>query len=96
MAIGAEYLGIERAFYVLIGLLFLFYGYFRTIERPAVSVVLTVASLGSRVALAYLMSGERLMGVRGIWMSVPIGWFLAGLTGVLFLIRSRRTAEDPV
>lgn len=93
VAIGAEYLRIEGSFYFLIGLLFLFYGYFRAVEKPAVSVVLTVISLGTRVALAYLLSGLPLLGVRGIWMSVPIGWFLADLAGTLLLIRSRRTAE---
>ena len=40
------------------------------------SVILTIASLGTRVALAYLLSATPL-GVTGIWLSVPIGWSLA-------------------
>ena len=90
IATGAEYLRIEGSFYFLIGLLFLFYGYFRAVGRPAVSVVLTVVSLGTRVALAHLLSGLPALGVKGIWMSVPIGWFLADLAGVLFLAGAGR------
>ena len=39
-------------------------------------VVRTIASLGTRVALADLLSATAL-GVIGIWLSVPIGWMLA-------------------
>ena len=46
LAIGVQYLRIEGAFYCLIGLLFLLYGFFRAIEKPGMSVVLTVISLG--------------------------------------------------
>ena len=46
------------------------------------SVVLTVISLGTRVVLAYLLS--TVIGVTGIWWSVPIGWFLADVTGVVY------------
>lgn len=89
---GAEYLRIEGSFYFLIGLLFLFYGYFRAVGRPGISVALTVVSLGTRVALAYLLSGLPFLGVRGIWMSVPIGWFLADLAGAAFLRRIPETS----
>ena len=48
IAIGTGYLRIEAAFYLGIGILFLLYGYFRAVNRPAVSVVLTICSLGTR------------------------------------------------
>ncbi len=64
-----------------IGLLFLLYGYYRAVNRPGMSVILTIASLGTRVALAYLLSATAL-GVTGIWVSVPIGWALADCIGV--------------
>ena len=85
LAIGVSYLRIEGAFYCLIGFLFLFYGYFRAVKRPGVSVVLTVISLGTRVALAYGLAAVPAIGVTGIWASVPIGWFLADLAGVVML-----------
>ena len=83
LAIGVSYLRIEGSFYCLIGLLFLFYGYYRAVKRPGMSVVLTAISLGTRVALAYGLSAIPAIGVTGIWMSVPIGWFLADVVGFL-------------
>lgn len=78
---GVHYLRIEGAYYIGIGVLFLLYGYYRAVERPAMSVVLTIASLGTRVALAYALSATAL-GVTGIWLSVPIGWALADGIGI--------------
>ncbi len=81
---GVQYLRIEGAFYCGIGCLFLLYGFYRAVERPGMSVVLTVISLGTRVALAYLLSALPAIGVAGIWWSVPIGWFLADAVGFLY------------
>lgn len=89
IAIGVLYLRIEGAFYCLIGFLFMFYGYFRALERPAVSTILTVISLGTRVVLAYGLSALPALGVKGIWMSIPIGWGLADLAGLAFYFRGR-------
>lgn len=76
IAAGVRYLRIEGACYFGIGWLFLLYGYYRAIQKPMMSVILTVISLGTRVALAYLLSG--LIGVTGIWLSIPIGWAAGG------------------
>ena len=81
---GVRYLRIEGAFYCGIGCLFLLYGLYRALGRPGMSVVLTVVSLGTRVALAYLLSAIPAVGVVGIWWSVPIGWALADLVGLLY------------
>ena len=89
IAIGAGYLHIEAAFYFGIGLLFLFYGYYRAVHKPGISVVLTVISLGTRVVLAYALSSIEAVGVTGIWMSVPIGWVLADLAGAWYYFRRR-------
>lgn len=92
--IGIEYLRIEGAFYIGIGILFLLYGYFRGVNRPGISLVLTVISLGTRVALAYLLAAIPEIGVLGIWWAIPIGWALADVTGLL-LMRRGITAEEP-
>lgn len=81
--VGVQYLYIEASFYIGIGVLFLLYGYYRAVGRPGISVILTVISLGTRVVLAYTLSAVPAIGVIGIWISVPIGWFLADLTGIL-------------
>lgn len=83
IAIGVGYLRVEGAFYCGIGLLFLLYGFYRGIEKPEMSLVLTVISLGTRVLLAYLLAPRPSIGVWGIWWAIPIGWFLADLTGIL-------------
>lgn len=86
--IGVGYLRIEGAFYIGIGILFLLYGYFRGVNRPGISLVLTVISLGTRVALAYALAAVPGIGVLGIWWAIPIGWALADITG--FVIMGRR------
>lgn len=92
IAVGAEYLRVEGAFYFGIGLLFIFYGYFRAVGKPSVSVVLTVVSLGTRVVLAYMLAAFLGVGVIGIWVAVPVGWVLADIGGVIFLKRYRKTS----
>lgn len=84
LQIGVQYLRIEGSFYFGIGLLFLLYGYYRAVEKPGMSVVLTGVSLGLRVLLAYVLSSNPALGVIGIWVSVPIGWILADLTGAVY------------
>lgn len=81
---GVRYLRIEGACYIGIGWLFLLYGLYRALGRPGMSVVLTVFSLGTRVALAYILSAIPEIGVVGIWWSVPIGWALADIVGLLY------------
>ncbi len=84
IAVGVGYLRIEASCYFGIGLLFLLYGFYRAINRPGMSVVLTVISLGTRVLLAYVLSAVPSIGVTGIWVAVPIGWALADLTGAAY------------
>lgn len=91
--IGADYLHIEGAFYIGIGVLFLLYGLFRGLGRPSVSIALTVISLGSRVALAYALSAVPSIGLAGIWWAVPIGWALADITGLLIYFRDKKTEK---
>ncbi len=95
---GVQYLRIEGMFYIGIGILFMLYGYYRAVSRPGVSVVLTVISLGTRVLLAYTLSAVSWIGVAGIWVSIPIGWFLADFAGILLLKRSRtlKKSQDTV
>ena len=71
LASGVRYLRIEGAFYCGIGCLFLLYGLYRALGKPGMSVVLTVISLGTRVALAYALAAVPSIGVTGIWWSVP-------------------------
>lgn len=82
ISIGVQYLRIEGAFYIGIGILFMLYGYYRAVNKPMMSVVLTVISLGTRVLLSYVLSVIPVIGVVGIWAAIPIGWFLADAVGI--------------
>ena len=90
IARGAGYLRIEGVMYVGIGILFLWYGYFRGIRKPHISLILTVISLGTRVALSYALAPRTSLGVTAIWCSIPIGWFLADAAGWLFYRRNKQ------
>ena len=89
VAEGIRYLHTVGPFYFGIGCLFLFYGLYRAVGKPAISVVLTVISLGTRVALSYTLSAVPGIGVTGIWWSIPIGWGLADLAGFLCYRRNK-------
>lgn len=82
--IGVQYLRIVSVFYIGIGILFMFYGYFRAINKAEISLVLTIISLGTRVALAFTLSSIPFIGIKGIWIAIPIGWILADLCGLFF------------
>ncbi len=88
--IGMQYLYIEGSCYIGIGILFLLYGFYRGMGKAAMSIVLTVISLGTRVALAYALSAIPAVGMAGIWWAVPIGWLLADLTGGLHYFTHRK------
>lgn len=92
---AVRYLRIEGAFYYLIACLFLLYGLYRALGKPGMSVVLTIISLGLRVALAYALSAIPGLGVVGIWWSVPIGWILADIFGIgYYLLKQRRLTPN--
>lgn len=91
IAEGVRYLRIEGAMYVGIGILFLWYGYFRGINKPYISLILTMILLGTRVALSYALAPHTALGVTAIWCSIPIGWFLADMAGLIFY---RKTDEE--
>lgn len=84
-AIGMGYLLIVASFYTLIGYLFMFYGLFRGLGKPAISIILTIISLGVRVLLAYSLSSIPEIGLIGVWWAIPIGWALADIAGLLVL-----------
>lgn len=81
ISIGVSYLRLEGSFYALIGILFLLYGYFRADGRPVISLLLTVISLGLRVLLSYSLAPS--YGYYVIWLSIPLGWIAADITGYI-------------
>ena len=90
IAEGVKYLRIEGAMYIGIGILFLWYAYFRGIKKPHISLILTIISLGTRVALSYALAPNTPLGVIAIWLSIPIGWVLADIAGLIFYNRDKK------
>ena len=90
ISIGVQYLRIEGACYCGIGGLVLLYGLYRGVGKPAVSIVLTVISLGTRVLLAYVLAAIPSIGLVGIWWAIPIGWLLADITGIVYYMRNKK------
>ena len=89
VAEGVRFLHTVGPFYFGIGCLFLFYGLYRAVGKPGMSVALTVISLGIRVGLSYTLAKIPSIGVAGIWWSIPIGWGIADLTGLFYFIRHK-------
>ena len=54
-----KYIMENRDLTVGIGILFMLYGYYRAVNKPLMSVVLTILSLGTRVLLAYILRERR-------------------------------------
>ena len=94
ISVGMGYLRIEGAFYIGIGILFMLYGFYRAVDKPIMSVVLTVISLGTRVILAYVLSAIDFIGVTGIWAAIPIGWFLADLVGLIYMKKTKNVLKS--
>lgn len=91
---GIKYLRIEGVFYWRIGCLFLLYGFFRAIEKPGISLILTIVSLGTRVVLSYSLAGIPAIGVKGIWWSIPIGWILADGVGFFYYLKNKKNFDE--
>lgn len=89
LAIGSHYLNIVAPFYFFIGLLFLFYGFYRGLGKMTISIQLTFVSLGLRVVLAYFLS-KTTLGFSGICWSIPVGWLIADLLGFYFYFKLKK------
>lgn len=79
ISIGVGYLRIVAVFYVLLGFIVMFYGFFRGIGSIRISVLMTVVSQGLRVVLAYSFAPVK--GFSGICWAIVIGWLLSDLIG---------------
>jgi Na+-driven multidrug efflux pump len=42
------------------------------------------------VILAYSLAPVESIGVLAIWWAIPIGWFLADMTGILYMFLQKK------
>jgi len=79
IAIGVGYLRIVSVFYVLLGFIVMFYGFFRGLGAIKISILMTIVSQGLRVLLAYSFAPVK--GFSGVCWAIVVGWFLSDLLG---------------
>lgn len=79
ISIGVGYLRIVPVFYVLLGFIVMFYGFFRGLGAIKISIFMTVVSQGLRVLLAYSFAPAK--GFSGICWAIVVGWLLSDLLG---------------
>ena len=81
---GIRYIQIVGTSYALICILNLYYGHYRGLEKPHVSFILSIISLGTRNLISYAFAKTSVLGVAVIYFSIPIGWLLADLVGYIY------------
>lgn len=79
IGIGVGYLRFVPVFYVLLGFIVMFYGFFRGLGAIGISIALTILSQGLRVLLAY--SFAPFQGFSGVCQAIVVGWLLSDLLG---------------
>ena len=73
VAIGAEYLMTIGPFFFIIGTSFMLTSCIRGAGDSIFAMISSIVSLWlARIPTAYILSS--ILGVRGIWMGIPIGW----------------------
>ncbi len=79
---GGEYLLIVSLFYILAGIMFTTSGMLRGAGDMIPSSVSTLVSLFIRIAATWALSLYTPLGYRGIWWSIPIGWFFGMIVAI--------------
>lgn len=85
---GVKYLHIVSAGYALLSILFVTAGLIRGTGNSIFPMFMTIASLWVvRVPVAAVLSKP--FGTTGLWLGIPIGWFLGAVVGVVYYISGR-------
>lgn len=85
ISIGKEYLMIISSFYFLFSILFVYSGVFRGAGDTLKPMFITLFTLWVvRIPLAYYLSD--IIGVNGIWWSLPIAWFIGVIISFFYYL----------
>lgn len=94
ISIGVEYLVVVALFYWSFNLMFVINGLLRGAGATLIPMVTTLVSLWAvRVPSAYGLS--KVLGVTGIWWSIPIGWGV-GMVGAYLYYRTGKWKNKTV
>jgi Na+-driven multidrug efflux pump len=90
IALGARYLLIVGATYLLFSTMFINNGVMRGAGDAFIPMINTLLALWLvRIPLALLFSGPLGMGTDGIWWSVPAGWLMGTVFSTWYYIGGR-------
>ena len=90
MAIGAQYLAIVGATYILFSTMFINNGVMRGAGDAFIPMINTILALWViRIPCALLFSGPLGMGATGIWWSVPAGWAMGAIFSTWYYLGGR-------
>ena len=80
---GLTYMHTVSLFYILMGLLFVSNGMLRGSGDMGAFTLSSMASLFSRVAVAYALAYLTPLGANAIWWSIPAGWAIGSVVSLL-------------
>lgn len=78
---GAEYLHIMGLFFLAGGILVVYHNVLRPAGDVAVTILMGVSEVITRISFAFLLSGW--FGYRGLWWVSPITWVCAACVGAV-------------
>ncbi len=81
IAIAAPIIRITAAFGTVLGVLFCFQHFLRSVSDVKPTIVMSAAEIISRGTLPFLLSS--VFGYFGIWWATPIGWTASMLIGII-------------
>ena len=81
---GVTFLKIVAPFYVVVAAKLIADGILRGVNRMKLFMAATIVDLVVRVAFAALLAMVIGMGINGIWLSWPIGWFIGTALSLYF------------
>jgi putative MATE family efflux protein len=77
IAVGTDYIRVLSYFYIINGVMYVFACLFRGSGDVAAPLVISIFTIGTRTAAAYLLAGVPAIAEKAIWWSPPIGWGIA-------------------
>ncbi|MCR5595739.1 MAG: MATE family efflux transporter [Lachnospiraceae bacterium] len=92
---GAQALRITSLFYVFLGVIYVVRGVLNGVGDSVFAFINGIVEVICRCTFPAFMTGLPIMGLWGIWWSVGVTWFIAGLTAYLrYKWYKRRLFED--
>jgi putative MATE family efflux protein len=95
ISIGYGYLTIVGSCYILFSCMFITHGLLRGVGITLIPMFITLFSLWLfRIPMAYFLSKPSFnLGAKGIWLAIPIAWFLGFVASLIYYSKSNWRAK---